>query len=419
MPAPSVLSGDISADGAIDLLREIEALHTTGVLTFESGGTRGEVLFVAGQLAADQSTMPDGADAVEAFLALRSGHYELVQRLPPLPVSTGDDTMRTGSLAVHVPADLMNYCETAGLTGVLELVRRGRRAEVVYDAGELVGIRLDGKDDADLQDVFAWEDGTFRIEARAAAPEVEVEIDLEPEAGGARPKSDPAQKAKARAEDTGQHLLKVVEVALTSIVQDREKRRSPTRTSPPLPPPPRARTAPSTTPPPNRPKKRKGTVRVVYLRAEPAEPQPSVVVSTRVVRTDITGEVMLPEASPERRTGEHAALARPKDIVRKDRDLDEPLSSPGLAPPKGVVRIPRNDEPAGEHKTGEHAVPLSAPAAAGPAAIAHRTEHETTPEAADRTGPKSSLLRSVAWAILVVVIGILLLALLAQLPALE
>jgi len=42
-------------------------------------------------------------------------------------------------------------------------------------------------------------------------------------------KSDPAVKPP-RKDDTGQQLLRVVEVALTSIVEDREKRRSPTRT---------------------------------------------------------------------------------------------------------------------------------------------------------------------------------------------
>lgn len=408
MPAPSVLSGPIPADGAIDLLRQIEALRTTGVLKFESGDVRGEVLFVAGQLAAEQATLESGVDAVEAFLELRGGTFELFQKLPPLAVSTGDDTMRTGSLAVHVPADLMNYCEDAGLTGVLELVRRGRRAEVVYDEGELVGIRLDGKDDADLQDVFAWEDGTFRIEARSAAPEIEVDVHVEEE----RPKSDPAAKPAAkRNDDTAQHLLRVVEVALTSIVEDREKRRSPTRTSPPLPTTPKARAAPSTTPPPNRPKKRKGTVRVVYLQAEPAKPLPSVEVSTRVVRTDITGEVMLPEASPERRTGERPALARPKDIVRKDTDLDEP------PPPAGVRRVDRNDEHAGQHKTGEHGV-VPKPAD-WPARVEHKTEHETRTDPAIEPAPTESLLGGFGWALVVLLVGIGLLVLLARLPALE
>lgn len=406
MPAPRVLSGPIPTDGAIGLLREIEALHTTGVLRFESGQVRGEVQFVAGQLAAEQATLADGVDAVEAFLALRSGTFELFQRLPPLPVSTGDDTSRTGSLAVHVPADLMNYCESAGLTGVLELVRRGRRAEVVYDGGELVGIRLDGKDDADLQDVFAWEDGTFRIEARSAAPEIEVEVELDLD----RPKSDPAARpAPDRKDDTGQHLLRVVEVALTSIVEDREKRRSPTRTSPPLPSAPKARAVPSTLPPPNRPKKRKGTVRVVYLQGQPAQPPPSVEVSTRVVRTDVTGEVMLPEASPERRTGERPALPRPTGLVRKDRDLDD------TPPPKGVRKIARNDEPAGQHKTGEHGVVVPRVSAELPPE--HATEHVTDRPPVSK--PEGSLLRSLGWALLVLLLGIGLLALLARLPALE
>jgi hypothetical protein len=120
-----VLSGEIGKKGVLDLLLEIEARRTSGVLKFENGEKKGEVTLVAGQPAEDQKALPDGTDPLEVLLSLRGGKYEVYQRLPVLQVSAGDDVSRTGSLAVHVPADLMNWCERAGLTGTLALRRTG------------------------------------------------------------------------------------------------------------------------------------------------------------------------------------------------------------------------------------------------------------------------------------------------------
>ena len=61
-----------------------------------------------------------------------------------LPVSSGDNLIKTGSLAVHVPSELMRYCETAGLTGLLRLTRPPQSVELFYERGELAEVRVGG-----------------------------------------------------------------------------------------------------------------------------------------------------------------------------------------------------------------------------------------------------------------------------------
>ena len=315
-----VLSGEITREGMLPVIQDVERRRTTGVLVFEGDGVKGEVELVAGQIALEQNELPDGRDPVEALLELRSGKYDVYQRLPPLPVSKGDDLSRTGSLAVHVPADLMNYCEHAGMTGSLVLERDERRAEIVYDCGELVAIRVLGEDEQDLHAVFGWEEGTFHIQAlsqRPPVPEPGAEDEPDAEPIPAAPKV-PSVKPRVR-DETGEQFLKTVEVALTDIVEEREKRRSPTRTSPPMPPPRRARppTLPGLTAAPSpseKPKKRRRepTVQVIYLSARSgvgeALPSARLGAATRHQTKDVTAEVVLPEASPERRAAERGGL---------------------------------------------------------------------------------------------------------------
>jgi len=300
MATEPVLSGEIPTGGVLEVLREIEVRRITGKIRFVVGDESGEVELVAGQLAMDQDPLPDGSDPVEALLAARSGIYVVHSVLPPLPVSQGDEHERRGSLAVHVPADLMAYCEQAGLTGVLEMRNEGRVVEVVYEIGEMLGICLDGREDADLGEVFAWDQGSFRIRSRSQEdvrsrlppPEMPVAsarppeppedpTEREPTVRWARPeppaRSEPSDggstsryakvdgDAPAAREDTGKQFLRVVEMALTDVVSVREKARASVRSQPP----PKAR--PSVRPPPARPARSKdSTVRIVWIGGEPS-----------------------------------------------------------------------------------------------------------------------------------------------------
>ncbi|NNE18495.1 MAG: DUF4388 domain-containing protein [Myxococcales bacterium] len=160
----AVFEGTIPEDGVGDLLGGLEEIRTTGVLTFQSEFGSGTVRLVQGQLA-DAETSADEERALQVLLTLREGEFAVYPKLPRLPVSRGTDTTRRGSLAVHPPADLMRYCEGAGLTGRLLLEHRGRLAIAYYEKGELQDVSIDGGTAADFVLALEWTEGTFRVDA--------------------------------------------------------------------------------------------------------------------------------------------------------------------------------------------------------------------------------------------------------------
>ena len=164
MAAEAVFEGAIPTEGVEDLLGGLEEIGTTGVLAFQSASGSGAIRLVHGQIA-DAATTADEERALEVLLALRDGEFAVYPKLPHLPVSRGTDTTRRGSLAVHPPADLMRYCENAGLTGRLLLELRGRLAIGYYDKGELSDVSIDGGTPADFVLALEWTEGTFRVDA--------------------------------------------------------------------------------------------------------------------------------------------------------------------------------------------------------------------------------------------------------------
>ncbi len=415
MARPPLLRGELAPQGAIDLLRDLERRRLTGTLRFESEDASGELVLFGGEIAVEQPSRDDGRDPVDVLLELGAGSYEVQQRLPPLAVSKGTDFVRTGSLAVHVPADLMSYCEHAGLSGALVLEHEGHRAEAIYDAGELLAIQLDGEGESDLSAIFAWDEGRFRIELD---PEIPASY-REEEAPTTRLPVTP-REGTPRREDTRQ-FLRVLELALVDVIDKSERARSPTRTSPPLPPPPKARPRPASLPPPPPSKRRdQQTVRLIYLSGDPPPPAdaPS---STRHVGRG-AAEPVLTDARPERRSvhvhSEPEAMAKKKKQGGKDRA--EPSEREERASEE-VEAAPR-EEDAPEPKSE----PAAEPAAAAAPPRKADDEQPEQPADADAAGapspaahPPGNPMLAVAWAIGVLLIGLLILGALARLPAIQ
>jgi hypothetical protein len=164
MVAEAAFEGSIPEEGVSDVLGGLEQIGTTGVLAFESEAGSGTVRLVHGQIAENGSNA-EQERALELLLSARGGQFAVYPKLPHLPVSRGTDTTRRGSLAVHPPADLMRYCENAGLTGRLLLEHRGRLAIGYYDKGELADVSIDGGSAADFVSALEWTEGTFRVDA--------------------------------------------------------------------------------------------------------------------------------------------------------------------------------------------------------------------------------------------------------------
>jgi len=174
MVAQAVFEGSIPAEGVEDLL----------------GGLEEIVRLVHGQVA-DAATTADEERALEVLLSLRDGEFAVYPKLPHLPVSRGTDTTRRGSLAVHPPADLMRYCENAGLTGRLLLELRGRLAIGYYEKGELSDVSIDGGTAADFVIALEWTEGTFRVDA-VAPPRETLPPSLRDKTSQAPPKNPTA-----------------------------------------------------------------------------------------------------------------------------------------------------------------------------------------------------------------------------------
>jgi hypothetical protein len=349
MPHEAVLSGNIPSDGVLDILREIEARRISGRLTFSSISAdgsmeAGEVELIAGQIALDQDPLPDGTDPVERLLALRAGTFTVHQCLPALPISQGDERIKHGSLGVHIPADLMNYCEQSGLTGTLRLDRDSEHVELVYEAGELLAIRLDGRDDADVSHAFGWNEGSFRIEvndkARGLVPDVTESDSSEPPTA----REPTTQFVRPKRDDTGQ-FLRVLEVALSTIVESRERARPSTGPAParapvksvrPRPQAPQGRQGPQAVATPSPKREREPTVRVVYLK--PDDPTTAVRPKASHEQEITTGDkaretpVQHEEPSPRAKKKAEAHCSKSNESqTTSSKEVEAPMASTALA----------------------------------------------------------------------------------------
>lgn len=434
MPSP-VLAGAIPRAGIVEKLTAIEARRTTGVLRWR-GSSEGEVALVRGQIASEQKERADGRDPVEVLLEERTGTFEVFQILPPLPVSKGKEGVRRGSLEVHVAADLMNYCENAGLTGLLAMEHAGRRAEIGYDRGELGDIRLDGLDE--LHEVFGWDDGSFEIVALAIAPNLGRDLEDAITTEMVRPDLSAPDPAKS-ADTTGKQLLRVVEMTLAEIVKEREDRRPVTKTPPPAVPPLAAPKKHPTLPPPKAPAKpaREPTVRVFYLRGDGEAPKDEGVrhVSKPTVRDD-----ELPEARPSRRSepppeelalddddsddGDEDALAVDDDLPPARRPSVERVRHEDDAQ---VVEVERKKAPPSASAAATLEEARSARRAARPSDETVKTTKErpvttptpATPAPTPAAAPEKKPLPAAVWALVSLAIVLGSLVLLSALPAIE
>ena len=88
-------------------------------------------------------------------------------KLPPLPISRGNDYTKRGSLAVHPPSEMMQYCEEAALTGRLLFEKEGRIALAYFSSGDLTEVSIDGGDSTDFSQCLDWVEGTFRVDSES------------------------------------------------------------------------------------------------------------------------------------------------------------------------------------------------------------------------------------------------------------
>lgn len=271
------LVGRLSQRSPAALLRLCEERRFSGEIEFEAPGSKGALRILGGFV--EDGRLDAGGDAVETFLGLPDGRFRLRQRLPTPAGGFVDEPVCGGPIGPHLPAELLRFCETVGLTGTLSLANGGRHVQVAYRLGEIDSISLDGRTEADLQEAWGWTVGEWTI---SSEPFVEP-------------------RTPARPDETGRQFLDVVEHTLSAILSQAQQA---------LPPPRRESLAAairrrtddtasrrielpplSTSLPP--PPRMEPTVRIYYLRE--LVPSPVLAAAPRrrtISRTDLTEELV-------------------------------------------------------------------------------------------------------------------------------
>ncbi|MCB9659925.1 MAG: hypothetical protein R3B40_13265 [Polyangiales bacterium] len=435
-----VLEGAIPAGGIVELLSAIEETCTTGTLHYESVREgSGTVTLVRGQFAEDQTPDRKQRDPVEVLLALREGRFFLQQRLPVLPVTNGDHMVKKGSLAVHVPSELMRYCELAGLTGVLQLSRPPEVVDLAYERGELAEVRVGGAGQIEFEEVFGWEDGRFTIEARRVSARVAApDSSVYPAQHQPASDTDRGSEREARTttrdpgEPTEATFLRVVEMSLEDLLRERAERTPAARTGPVIPALPAARVsqrpAPKTLGSSSTPVRGESTVRVIYLAAErsPAEEERLPAMDLNVPlpgegrrspsKTDIprnTAISALDDAGRLRQSKWPAALARPS---REDEEITTQFDTASHA----ALDIGTNPTMlAGALDLASDDLPLDSPRKAQHMSDTRTSGASPESPAAGRTVTPPDTLGTLKWVAFACLVLISCLAVLARLPPID
>jgi hypothetical protein len=155
----------------------LEACHRsllTGTIRIQVDGKEGVLQIRAG--AVDEASFEDlsGDPAVARLKALRNGTYELSQRLPDLSGALGSAAALDGEVSDVPLTAIMRHCEDNALSCTLVAVAGYDRAEIVYRAGDLMSVSLNGKRDDDaLLDIAVWKDARFRVQLPPLDPGID------------------------------------------------------------------------------------------------------------------------------------------------------------------------------------------------------------------------------------------------------
>lgn len=323
--------GNLEQHAPSKILGALGRLRFTGELRFTIGQKTHSVE-VRGGTPSDEG---DASRAMELFLGAVSGPYELREEVPLLPSAVRNDSHTIGgSLGDSAPSELLNFCESIGLTGKLVLESANRECVVRYSKGELESIIVDGVDDGALDAVFAWKDGSYKIHQRNAFEEEHSSVtEFRPALG-------------------------TIEVALSEILK-RSNKGQPVKPKPKTIPP-------SIAPPPSSSPSPDQSVKIIFrspkLERDSKTAHASAQVSREVVSLDAGSSGPLDEAKAEaivakareaERRKEEAAKEAANEASKQSADSDrspEPTAKSEQSPTKSSQPEP-NDVPSSRSLT--------------------------------------------------------------------
>jgi len=167
------VAGCLSDVGLDRLLAECQRQQVTGTIDVAGGGRGGSIELRLGVVESVAFDRRSGDDALAAIERLIDGTYELVQRLPDVDGSLGTaaELRADGSVTL---IDLMRHCEQHALSCTITALADFDLGTVVYRAGEIVEVTLNGRRDDDaIVDMTRWRGARFRVAAPPLSPDIE------------------------------------------------------------------------------------------------------------------------------------------------------------------------------------------------------------------------------------------------------
>jgi hypothetical protein len=207
-------------------------LVTGAIKVTAPDGRRGVLVLRAGAVDEARFGETAGDKAVAELERLRDGTYELAQRLPDLSGHLGGAAALEGSTTEVALIPIMRHCEQNALSCTIVVIGGFDRGEIVYRAGELTEVTLNGRRDDDaIVTMLGWKEAKFRVNAPPLHHEIQgwpkvgreqtQPFKLErallapaagaaPEKGGLPPEQMKAQERHARRLATGTGDMPVV-----------------------------------------------------------------------------------------------------------------------------------------------------------------------------------------------------------------
>jgi len=163
------------------------------VATLGPGDYFGEMALLTGE---PRSATVKSSEPSEMFLLYKDDFDVILERFPSISLSMGkivsrrlretlskaaklpqakelSETGLSGTLDDKTIVDLINFCESNSLTGILTLVKDNEKGIFEYKNGEVVSVQLGGlRDDAALDTLLGWKEGKFEIKVKPLTLEV-------------------------------------------------------------------------------------------------------------------------------------------------------------------------------------------------------------------------------------------------------
>lgn len=171
--SPNRLAGSLADTPVQSILEACKASAFTGTLRVRAGGVDGGIELRAGAVQLAALGDERGDHAVACMRALRDGEYRLVQRLPAPGGKLASAACLEGDVNDMSLVELMRHCEDHALSCTVVVISEFDRGEIVYRAGEIVSVSLNGEsDEDDVVRMLRFENASFQV----TAPPLELGI---------------------------------------------------------------------------------------------------------------------------------------------------------------------------------------------------------------------------------------------------